>query len=174
MTAMRIRLRRRRKPLLLLHIVTSVGLLGATSASLLLALVAATTDDPGLASSAYGLIETQSLAFGIPLSFLALLSGLALGGATKWGVLRYRWTAAKLALLVLVILNGALAIGPTTEARLRGEASEWALAVVISATVVMLVSSVALSVFKPGGRLRRKDRRANHPRIWDGRAGASP
>ena len=116
--------------------------------------MAATTDDPDFAHSAYDLIRTQSLVFGIPLSFLALFTGLALGAATKWGVVRYRWTAAKLALLVLVILNGALAIGPTTEARLRGDGSELGLAVVISATVLMLVTSVALSVFKPYGRLR--------------------
>ena len=154
MTAIQTRLRPARKPLLALHIVSSVGLLGATSSSLLLALVAATTEDPDLAHSAYDLISTQSLAFGIPLSFLSLFTGIALGAATKWGVVRYRWTAGKLALLVLVIFNGALAIGPTTEARLRGDASEWALAVVISATVVLLVASVALSVFKPGGRLR--------------------
>ncbi len=75
MTAIQTRLRPARKPLLALHIVSSVGLLGATSSSLLLALVAATTEDPDLAHSAYDLISTQSLAFGIPLSFLSLFTG---------------------------------------------------------------------------------------------------
>lgn len=138
----------------MIHVVASVGLLGATASSLLLALVAATTGDADFAQSAYRLIAKQSLAFGIPLSFIALASGLALGAATKWGVVRYRWTTAKLVLLVAVILNGALAIGPTTEARIDAAGSEWALAAVISATVLMLLSSVVLSVLKPGGRLR--------------------
>ena len=156
MTPIRTRLRSARKLLLAIHIVSSVGLLGASSSSLLLALVAATTDDAEFAHSAYRLMSSQSLAFGIPLSFIALFTGLALGAATKWGVVRYRWTAAKLMLLVFVILNGALAIGPTTEARLDGNGSEWALVASVGAQVLMLGSSVALSVFKPGGRLQMR------------------
>ena len=149
-------LKRVRKPLLLVHITSSVALLGATSSSLLLALIAATTADAELARSAYELMSTQSLVFGIPLSFLALGTGLALGPASKWGVLRYRWTAAKLVLLVLVIFNGALNIGRMTQQRLDGGGSEWALVAVVSVSVVLLFASIVLSVFKPGGRLRAR------------------
>lgn len=145
-----------RKPLLFLHITTSVALLGATSSSLLLAVVAASTEDAGLARSAYELMSTQSFVFGIPLSFLSLGTGIALGYATKWGVLRHWWTTLKLGLLVLVILNGALNIGRMTEQRLDGAGSEWALVGVVSASVVMLLASIVLSVFKPGGRLRHQ------------------
>jgi hypothetical protein len=150
------KLKRVRKPLLLVHITGSVALLGATSSSLLLAVVAATTGDAELAHSAYELMSAQSLVFGIPLSFLALFTGLALGSASKWGVLRYRWTAAKLVLLVLVIFNGALMIGPTTQQRIDGSGSAWALVAIVSLSVVLLVTMVALSVFKPGGRLRAR------------------
>ena len=145
-------LKRFRKPLLLVHITASVALLGATSSSLLLAIVAATDEE--LAHSAYELMSLQSLVFGIPLSFLALGTGLALGPASKWGVIRYWWTTLKLGLIVLVILNGALNIGRMTEQRLDGGGSEWALVVVVSASVAMLLASIALSVFKPGGRFR--------------------
>ncbi len=147
-------LKRIRKPLLFLHITTSVALLGATSSSLLLAIVAATTADGELAHSAYELMSAQSLVFGIPLSFLALGSGIALGPASKWGVVRYWWTTLKLGLLALVILNGALNIGRMTEQRLDGGGSEWALVAVVAASVAMLLTSVGLSVFKPGGRFR--------------------
>jgi cytochrome bd-type quinol oxidase subunit 2 len=149
-------LKRIRKPLLLVHITASVALLGATSSSLLLAVVAATTADADLAHSAYELMSAQSLVFGIPLSFIALGSGIALGPASKWGVLRYWWTTLKLGLLALVIVNGALNIGRMTEQRLDGGGSEWALVAVVSASVAMLLASVALSVFKPGGRLRHQ------------------
>jgi hypothetical protein len=151
-------MKRYRKPLLLVHIIGSVGLLGATSSSLLLAIVAASTDDGELAHSAYELISMQSAVFGIPLSFISLLSGLALGPASKWGVLRYRWTAIKLCLLVGVILNGALMIGPTTAARIDGDGSATTLIGAAAASVLMLALSVALSVYKPGGRLRRAAR----------------
>ena len=145
-------LKRIRKPLLLVHITASVALLGATASSLLLAVVAAT--DPDLAHSAYELMSLQSFVFGIPLSFIALFSGIALGPASKWGVLRYWWTTLKLGLLVLVILNGALNIGRMTEQRLDGAGSEWALVAVVSASVALLLASIGLSVFKPGGRFR--------------------
>ena len=75
-----------RKPLLFLHVAASVGLLGATSSSLLLAVVADGDRD------VYDLISLQSAVFGIPLSMIALLTGIALGFATKWGTLRYWWT----------------------------------------------------------------------------------
>jgi hypothetical protein len=155
MTAVRTLPKPSRKALTALHVISSVGLLGATASSLVLALTAATTGDPQAAGAAYRFIGTSSAVFGIPLSFLALATGIALGRATKWGVVRYRWTAAKLALLVLVILNGALAIGPTTAARIEGSRSEWLLPPVIGATLLLLLTSVVLSVYKPGGRLRR-------------------
>ena len=147
-------LKRFRKPLLLVHITASVALLGATASSLLLAVIAATTADSGLAHSAYELMSAQSLVFGIPLSFISLATGIALGPASKWGVIRYWWTTLKLGLIVLVILNGALNIGRMTEQRIDGGGSEWALVAVVSASVAMLFASIALSVFKPGGRFR--------------------
>jgi hypothetical protein len=50
--------------------------------------------------------------FGIPLSVGALVSGIALGLGTKWGVLRYPWVVAKLALIISVMVVGGAVIGP--------------------------------------------------------------
>jgi hypothetical protein len=138
-----------RKPLLLAHVIASVGLLGATSSSLLLAVVAGGDRD------VYELISLQSAVFGIPLSFTALLTGIALGSATKWGVLRHWWTTLKLGLLIGVIVNGALMIGPSTARLMDGEGSAATLIAAAGASVLMLALSVALSVYKPGGRRRR-------------------
>ena len=139
-----------RKSLLVAHVIASVGLLGATSSSLLLALVADGDRD------VYELISLQSAVFGIPLSFIALFTGIALGPRTKWGVLRYWWTTLKLGLLVGVILNGALMIGPTTAQLADGEGSSARLIVAASLSVTMLALSVGLSVYKPGGRVRKR------------------
>ena len=144
--------RRAREPLLVVHILASVGLLGAVSSGVLIAVAAATGKVDG---DAYEILSLQSAVFGIPLSFASLLSGIALGRATKWGVVRYRWTAAKLALQLLVILNGAFLLGPTVSARLDGDGSAWGLVVAESATVAMLLVALVLSVLKPWGRLRR-------------------
>jgi hypothetical protein len=139
-----------RKPLLFVHVTASVGLLGATSSSLLLALVADGDRD------VYELISLQSAVFGIPLTFIALLTGIALGAATKWGTLRYWWTTLKLGLLVGVILNGMLNIGPTTAQLADGEGSSTRLILTAALSVTMLAVSVGLSVYKPGGRVRKR------------------
>jgi hypothetical protein len=144
-----------RKPLLAVHIITSVGLLGSSSALLMLAVTAATTDDAALAGSAYELLRTGGMVFGIPLSLAALSSGVVLGLRGRWGVLRYRWTAIKLALQLAVILCGALLVGPGVEARLDGDGSAWGLVAAVGANVAMLAAATVISVFKPGGRLRR-------------------
>ena len=144
---------RTRRVVLTTHVASSVGLLGVMGAYLAIAISAA-GGDPALRDTAYDLLGTFSFLFGIPLSFIALGTGMALGPASKWGVLRYWWTTLKLGLLALVILNGALNIGRMTEQRLDGGGSEWALVAVVSASVALLLASIVLSVFKPGGRLR--------------------
>ena len=81
----------------------------------MLAITGATTSDAQLADSAYELISRFGFVFGIPLSFSALFTGIALGLGTKWGVLRYPWVMTKLVLLVTTILSGALFVGRLSE-----------------------------------------------------------
>jgi hypothetical protein len=145
-----------RKSLTLGHVVASVGLLGASCSSLLLALTGAVTSDGQLADDAYRLVALQSAVFGIPLSGVALSTGVALGLSTKWGILRYRWTTAKLALLLLTMVNGGAVIGPATEALRDGGGAPWLLVAALGVTVTMLATATGLSVFKPGGRRRAR------------------
>jgi hypothetical protein len=146
-----------RRAVLTIHIVASVGLLGDCAAIVAVNLRAATTDDPALAHASYELLSMFSLVFGIPLSFGSLLSGIVLGLGSKWGVLRYRWVMAKLALNVSVILVGALLLGPTTAALLDGRAGSETLLILGSGyDVVVLTLATGLSVYKPG---RARDRR---------------
>jgi hypothetical protein len=152
---------RLRKTVTVIHVVGSVGLLGSVATLLLFAIVAATTDDAQLADSAYRLMQAETVAFGIPLSFISLLSGIALGLGTRWGVLRYWWTTLKLGAIVAVILLGALMIGPAIEA-MRDDPDagvEWRIVLAASIDVVLLSTSVALSVFKAGGQRSSKYRR---------------
>ena len=104
-----------RRAVLSAHVISAVGLLGASSALLVLAIAGATTADPELERSAYRFVGIFGLVFGIPLSFSALFTGVTLGLGTKWGVLRYPWVMTKLVLLVTTILSGALVIGPLAE-----------------------------------------------------------
>ncbi len=145
-----------RRSLLTVHIVASVSLLGDSAGFLAVAVRGATTDDPALAASSYELLEMFSIVFGIPLSMIALASGLALGCATKWGVLRHWWVMAKLLLVVSVIVVGALVIGPSLALMQDGTGGrETALILAPAWQVLALLVATGLSVFKPGGRRGR-------------------
>lgn len=146
----RIRLSPRlRRTVLTVHIVVSVGLLGDVAAVLAVNVRAATTGDPALAAASYELLQMFTVLFGIPLSMLSLATGLALGAGTKWGVLRYRWVASKLLLIVSVIVAGALVLGPQTAAMRSGGGSEAALIAASAWDVLALTLATGLSVFKP-------------------------
>jgi uncharacterized membrane protein SirB2 len=155
-----------RRGLLTIHIVASVGLLGDVAAVLAVNVRAATSADPAFASASYDLLEMFSVVFGIPLSFIALFSGIALGLRSKWGVFRYAWVTTKLVLLLSVILAGAFVIGPSTAEMRTGHGDAEALLIAAAAwDVLALTAAVALSVFKPGGRrVRRSARIAAAPR----------
>jgi hypothetical protein len=140
-----------RRALLTAHIVASVGLLGDSAAILAINVRAAVTSDPTLAASSYELLEMFTFVFGIPLSFASLGSGILLGLATKWGVLRHGWVTVKLGVIVSVIVVGAAVIGPSVGA-MRSDPDAGRETVLILATaydVVALTFATALSVFKP-------------------------
>jgi len=140
-----------RRPLLTLHIVASVGLLGAVSASLAIAVRAATTDDAALADAAYDLLAMSSAVFGIPLSVVALGTGLAMAIGGPWSVLRTPWVTAKLVLLASVMLNGALILSPALDTVRAGGADLGGRIVASTAWgVLALAAATALSVYRPG------------------------
>ena len=144
-----------RRSLLTAHIVVSVGLLGDSAGFLAVALQTAGTSDPELAARSRETLEMFSVVFGIPLSVLSIVTGVALGLGSKWGVFRYPWVTAKLALVVSVMVVGALVLGPSTARDDRD-----ALLVAGAAyDVVALTLATGLSVFKPGGRRRTYPRR---------------
>ena len=134
----------------------SVGLLGDSAGFLAVAIRAARTDDPVLAIELVKVLNMFSLVFGIPLSVGAILSGLALGLGSKWGVFRYPWVAAKLALIVSVMIVGGVVIGPAQDVMLAGtrDTSQQLIAAA-SYDVLALSLATGLSIFKPGRPFRR-------------------
>jgi hypothetical protein len=146
-----------RNVLLTAHIVVSVALLGDSAGYLAVAIRTSTIDDPALAHDSLKTLNMFSLVFGIPLSFAALLTGIALGLGTRWGVFRYAWVIAKLVLIVTVILVGALVLGPASNEMLdTGNDTTGRLIAGAGYDVVALTVATGLGVFKPGRRLRRR------------------
>lgn len=145
-----------RRATLTVHIAASVALLGTCAAIVAINARAATTADPTLAASAYELLTMFPVLFGIPLSFVSLGTGIALGLGSKWGVLRHAWVTAKLLLIVSVILVGALVIGPSEAAMIDGGGGrELVLTLAGGYDVLALCLATGLSVYKPRRRARR-------------------
>jgi hypothetical protein len=151
--------------LLTAHIVFSVALLGDSAGFLAVAIRTSTLDDPALVLDSVKTLNMFSLVFGIPLSFAALLTGVALGFGTRWGVFRYPWVVAKLLLLVTVLLVGAFVISPASDAMLNGEGDRTG-RLIAAATydVVALTAATALGVFKPGRSFRQRRARRSERR----------
>ncbi len=148
------RLRRRsRNTLLTIHIIVSVGLLGDSAGFLAVAIRRSLSNDPALVESSHELLGMFALYFGIPLSILALLTGAALGVFTRWGVFRYPWVTAKLALNLSVILVGAIVLRPVMDDDAR--VGDTALIAGAAYDIAVLTFAAALSVFKPGRPFRR-------------------
>src|SRR5262245_61444003 len=87
------------KALLTLHIIVSVGLLGDSAGYLAVAIHGSRATDPVTAKASYEILRMFAFVFGIPLSFAALITGILLGLATRWGVFRYAWVTTKLLLI---------------------------------------------------------------------------
>jgi hypothetical protein len=145
--------RRTRNVVLTIHIVVSVALLGDSAGFLAVAIRRAMSDDPAFVDVSHDLLGTFALFFGIPLSFLALLTGIALGLGTPWGVLRHGWVIAKLALIVTVIIVGATVLRPVLDD--DSDPSSAALIAGAAYDVAALTVATALAVFKPGRARRR-------------------
>jgi hypothetical protein len=139
---------------LTVHIAAAVALLGDSAAFLTIAVRAhgLPTDDAG---ALYDALNALSLLFGIPLSFVALGTGITLGIGTRWGVLRYPWVVAKLALLVSVMAVGGLVLGPAENAARDGTDATARLVTGAAWDIAALAAAVALSVSKPGRAFAR-------------------
>lgn len=155
------------KLLLSLHIVASVGWLGLNVGNLALAVTGLTTDDPGTQHAAFGAMYLVGGTLLIPVSLLALSSGVLLGITTKWGLVRYRWVLVKLVLTVTAVLLIPLSLLPglrelsgLVAATPAGRLAETGTLAVdmLSAGIVstaMYVTNAVLSTLKPWGRTRR-------------------
>jgi hypothetical protein len=147
--------------LLTVHVAASVGVLGADLSLLALGIASVRGVDPVTVYPAARLIAAWLVA---PLAMITLVTGVALGLLTRWGLFAYWWVTIKLA--IVVILTGAVlfgllpALGATAEAvtghTMRELRAPERLPLLIAPAVAstLLLIAIVLAVFKPGWRLR--------------------
>jgi hypothetical protein len=150
-----------RKIVLLAHIATSTGWLGAVAAFLALAIAGLNSPHQETVRSAYLAMPLVTWSVIAPLAFAALFTGLALSLGTKWGLTRYYWVMAKLlinsvAIPILLLhtriiseVANAAAKGNLSKADLHGLRVQ--LVIVAVAALLALLAALALSVYKPRG-----------------------
>ena len=94
-----------RKAALALHVITSVGWIGAAGAYLALGVAAGASHQPPTVRAAWIGMELLGWLVLVPLGVLALLTGLVMSLGTLWGLIRHYWV-----LLALILTSFALVV----------------------------------------------------------------
>jgi hypothetical protein len=102
--------RRTRRVLVFLHVVVSLGWMGAGAANVVLAATALTVPRE-VARLCYHLVDRIDTVLVIPAAFGALVTGVVLGLLTPWGVARHWWVLVKLVLTAAVIVFSTFYVG---------------------------------------------------------------
>lgn len=147
-----------RRPLLVVHIICSVGWVGAAVAYLGLGVAAQVSPHALTVRAAWIGMELTGWFVIVPLGCLALLTGLLLSLITRWGLLQHYWVViasvlTTVALVVLVLhmpsVSARAAVARTADdaatAHLGGDIVHPALGIVV------LVAVAVLNIYKPRG-----------------------
>jgi hypothetical protein len=153
-----------RKPLLAIHIVASVGVLGADLVLLALGISGARGADPETVYPAMSLVSAWLIA---PLAVLALGTGLLQAVLRGWGLARYWWVTIKLTItavltgVVLFVLVPGLRTAAETATGLSAQAllddaERLVFVIAPSVAITLLLLNVVLAIYKPTWRIRSR------------------
>jgi hypothetical protein len=153
-----------RKFLLTLHVVASVGWVGAVTVFLALALAGLLSSDVRIVRASYIAMDLGYRAAIVPLGLASLATGVTSSLATDWGLFRYYWIVVKLVVTGLAIILMLVHLQPvgymadlasTTEPMSADfEGQRFTLAVYAGAALLALLTATVLSTYKPRGRTR--------------------
>ena len=171
---------RARKFALTMHVVSSVGWLGAVAAFLGLAVAGLASDEAETVRSVYIAMEATGWFVLVPLALASFITGVVQSLGTKWGLFRHYWVLVKLVInlvasVILVMYMDTLAgLADTATAmaasggHLGGLRSGSPILHAAGALFLLVVATV-LGVYKPKGltrygwRKQRKERIASQP-----------
>lgn len=156
--------RRVRQAVLVLHILSAGAWVGVDVVVGALVLVGR-SDDPATAGLAYRALGSFVVVPMLTAALVCLATGLLLGLATKWGLVRYWWVLVKLVITLVLTVLIVVALWPAMpDAVLHGQQLEAGVTptadvadLVFPPIVSLTALSVAtvLSVYKPWRRVRR-------------------
>lgn len=159
---------RLRKFALTVHIVSSVGWVGAAIAYLAVNAATVASDDLQTVRAAYISMEWIALYAIVPLALTAFATGLINALGTQWGLFRRYWVIFKLGLTLFAtffLLDQSEAISARAESAVSGDPREIPLEFLHPGLgLIVLLIITALGVFKPPGLTRHGHRKADEQR----------
>jgi hypothetical protein len=151
--------RRVRLGLLAVHLVSSVGWMGAAACYLVLGVVAGSSGEPSTIRSAWAMLDLLGWTVVVPLAMAALVTGLAVSLSTAWGLFKHWWVVLSLVMtafattITVLHMPGvsetarhAAVAAPEELLRLGGDVFH------PGAGLVVLLVIAVLNVYKPRGR----------------------
>jgi hypothetical protein len=138
---------------------------------LTLAVAGLTTDDPQTLRTAYNAMGIFADTLIIPISIAILVTGVALGLGTKWGLLTYYWVTTKLVLTLFVAMGSIFGLrlriaeaidglpADPTATDAVGDAGGF-LVFILPVALGIYITATVLSYYKPWGRIRGDKTRA--------------
>jgi hypothetical protein len=150
-----------RKPTVVLHLIVSLGWIGAATAYVAVA-VAASAGDTETVRASWTAMELIGWWVLVPMALATVVTGLILGLGSAWGLLRHYWVTISLITTVfaaVVLLLHMPDVSVKAERAQAGDAGELAALgsdLFHSVTGLALLMGVAvLNVYKPRGLTRR-------------------
>ena len=161
-----------RKLSLTVHVITSVGWIGAIAVFLALGIVGVTSPDEQIVRAVYRVMLPAARVVLLPLAFASLVSGIVESLATAWGLFRHYWVIFKI--VITVFSTVILMIYMQTFDAMSRIAADATAAIqsvrnpspIVHAALAMLLLTVAavLGIYKPRG-LTRYGWRKEHERM---------
>ena len=156
--------------MLAVHILCSIGWIGAALAYLALGLAAQLSQEPTTVRAAWIGMELIGWPVLAPLGGLAWLTGVLLSAVTPWGLLRHYWVVIALVLTTVALVVMVLHLPTVTAAAAIARTGDAAATVGLggdvlhpAAGLVVLVVVAILNIYKPRGLTPRGQRRARRP-----------
>jgi hypothetical protein len=151
-----------RKLTVTLHVIATVGWIGAVACFLALAVTGLVSPEIERMRASYVAMDLTYRWVVIPLGIASLVTGLASSLITEWGLFRYYWVLVKLLMtipavvLMLVHMQQAGYLAGTVAATVFSSAQAAGLRIQLiayaCAALLVLVAATVLSTYKPRGR----------------------
>lgn len=145
-----------RKAVLVTHVITSVGWLGAVAAYLSLDLTAVFSDDPQTVRAAYLAMDTILTKAIVPLALASVTIGVINALGTVWGLFRHYWVLLKLlatlfaTTILLVESRTVRSLADTALTTTDPQALPGTLPHSIGGLLILVLTTI-LSIYKPRG-----------------------